>query len=318
MSIAVLGAGAFGSALAISLAQDGREVALWGRNPQVMQDMARTRLVPRLPDARLPDTVRVISDLGQINAQTLLLAVPMQTLTALLTRADMPKARHLVACCKGIDLETGRGPTALIADHQAQSTGAILTGPSFAADIAKGLPTALTIACTDPAIGKVLQDTLTTGNLRLYRSTDPVGAELGGALKNVIAIACGLVIGGGFGVSARAAAIARGMAEMQRLAQSLGAEPDTLAGLSGFGDLVLTCTSEQSRNFAFGAALGSGQPPSADTTVEGKATAIAALKLARARGIDMPITAMVSAVCAGELDVPTAMRHLMQRDLKAE
>lgn len=318
MSIAVLGAGAFGSALAISLAQDGREVTLWGRNADVMREMAQSRSVPRLPGAVLPETVRVVSDLSDFHAEALLLAVPMQTLSALLTRDDLPNAAHMVACCKGIDLETGRGPTALIADHQPQTTAAILTGPSFAADIAKGLPTALTLACTDPALGKTLQETLTTANLRLYRSTDPVGAELGGALKNVIAIACGLVIGGGFGVSARAAAIARGMAEMQRLAQSLGAEPETLAGLSGFGDLVLTCTSEQSRNFAFGAALGSGQPPSADTTVEGKATAIAALKLAKARDIDMPITAMVSAVCAGELDVPTAMRHLMQRDLKAE
>ena len=318
MSIAILGAGAFGSALAISLAQDGRAVTLWGRNPDAMREIEQGRTIPRLPDATLPPSVAVVTDLERIDAETLLLAVPMQTLSQLLKRSDFPDAKHLVACCKGIDLTTGQGPTALIATHRPDATAAILTGPSFAADIAQGLPTALTLACADAATGKTLQQTLTTTNLRLYRSADPVGAELGGALKNVIAIACGLVMGAGFGASARAAAIARGFAEMQRLAQHLGAAPDTLTGLSGFGDLVLTCTSPQSRNFAFGAALGAGHLPASGTTVEGKATATAALALARKHNIDMPITAMVSAVCAGEMNVSDAMRHLMQRELKAE
>jgi glycerol-3-phosphate dehydrogenase (NAD(P)+) len=318
MSIAILGAGAFGSALAISLAQDGRAVTLWGRNPDAMREIEQSRTIPRLPDATLPPSVAVVTDLERIDAETLLLAVPMQTLSQLLRRSDFPDAKHLVACCKGIDHTPGQVPTALIATHRPDATAAILTGPSFAADIAQGLPTALTLACADAATGKTLQQTLTTTNLRLYRSADPVGAELGGALKNVIAIACGLVMGAGFGASARAAAIARGFAEMQRLAQHLGAAPDTLTGLSGFGDLVLTCTSPQSRNFAFGAALGAGHLPASGTTVEGKATATAALALARKHNIDMPITAMVSAVCAGDMNVSDAMRHLIQRELKAE
>ena len=193
-----------------------------------------------------------------------------------------------------------------------------MTGPSFAADIAVGLPTALTLACADLEAGRSLQHLLTTQNLRIYRSTDTTGAELGGALKNVIAIACGLVIGAGLGVSARAALMARGFAEIQRLALALGADAETLTGLSGFGDLVLTCTSEKSRNFAFGADLGAGNQPKTGVTVEGRATATAALVLAKSHNIDMPITAMVSAVCDGVIDVPEAMRQLMQRELKAE
>ena len=318
MNVAVLGAGAFGSALAISLAANGERVQLWGRNPKAMEHISQTREISRLPDVRLPATVDVLSELASINADTLLLAVPMQTLSQLLTRQDFPSGVHLVACCKGIDLKSGMGPTGLIRQHYPDRIAAILTGPSFAADIARGLPTALTLACSNADAGTELQSILTTETLRLYTSTDPKGAELGGALKNVVAIACGMVIGAGLGASARAALIARGYAEMQRFAQALGAEPQTLTGLSGFGDLVLTCTSSQSRNFAFGAALGAGEVPKAGTTVEGRATAGAALALAQTHQIDMPITAMVSAVCDGAIGVPQAMRRLMQRDLKAE
>ena len=318
MNVAVLGAGAFGNALAISLAAKGVHVQLWGRNPTTMENIRQTRAIPRLPDVKLPDTVEVVQELSSIDADTLLLAVPMQTLSELLTHQKFPEGRHLVACCKGIDLKTGMGPTALINQHHPDRIAAILTGPSFAADIARDLPTALTLACKNAKAGTELQSILTTDTLRLYTSLDPKGAELGGALKNVIAIACGMVMGAGLGASARAALIARGYAEMQRFAQALGAEPQTLTGLSGFGDLVLTCTSSQSRNFAFGAALGAGEAPRAGTTVEGRATAGAALALAQTHEIDMPITAMVSAVCDGAMDIPQAMRHLMQRDLKAE
>ena len=318
MTIAVLGAGAYGSALAIALGSAGRKVQLWGRDATALTRMARSREVPRLPGVRLPEAVEVLSDLSAVSADILLLAVPMQTLSGLLTQPHLPPARYLVACCKGIDLATGEGPTALIARHRPDAVAAILTGPSFAADIARGLPTALTLACADADACLHLQHRLTTEALRLYHSADPVGAELGGALKNVIAIGCGLVMGAGLGASARAAMIARGYAEMQRLAQALGAHPETLTGLSGFGDLVLTCTSEQSRNYAHGVALGSGRPPPTGVTVEGIATARAALKLAKAHGMDMPITTMVSAVCDGALDIPGALRFLMHRDLKAE
>ncbi len=318
MRITVLGAGAFGSALAISLALGGQRVALWGRNPDRMADIARSRTIPRLPDVALPDLVDVGPDLAAIRADILLLAVPMQTLAQLLQDPAFPHASYLVACCKGIDLATLQGPTALIAAHRPDAIPAILTGPSFAADIARGLPTALTLACRDAKAGQVLQTALTTEALRLYRSTDPLGAELGGALKNVIAIGCGLVMGAGLGASARAAMIARGFAEMQRLALRLGASPETLTGLSGFGDLVLTCTSPQSRNYAHGQALGAGQTPDPARTVEGIATAKAALALAAAHDMDMPITTMVSAVCEGTLDIPGALKFLMQRELKAE
>ena len=195
---------------------------------------------------------------------------------------------------------------------------AILTGPSFAADIARGLPTALTIACADPAMCIQLQQALTTANLRLYRTGDTIGAELGGALKNVVAIASGAAIGAGLGESARAALMTRGFAEMQRLAAHFHANPETLSGLSGFGDLTLTCTSTQSRNYRLGFALGTGQPFDVSTTVEGAATARAINRLAQDRGLDLPITAAVAGLVENRLDVPSAMKALLTRPLKEE
>jgi glycerol-3-phosphate dehydrogenase (NAD(P)+) len=219
-----------------------------------------------------------------------------------------------VACCKGVDLTTLIGPASLIRKACPDAQAAILTGPSFAADIARGLPTALTLAGADQA----LQRLLSTPNLRLYRSDDVIGAELGGALKNVIAIAAGVVIGAGLGESARAALMTRGFSEMSRLALSLGAHAETLAGLSGLGDLVLTCTSAQSRNFRFGQALGAGQPFDASVTVEGAATARAAARLAAQSGIDMPITAMIAALLAERITLPQAITALLTRPLKQE
>jgi glycerol-3-phosphate dehydrogenase (NAD(P)+) len=217
-----------------------------------------------------------------------------------------------------MDVATGLGPTGLIARSCPDTTSAILTGPSFARDIALGLPTALTLACGGEAVGAALQAALSTPTLRLYRSTDPVGAELGGALKNVIAIGCGAVMGAGLGESARAALMTRGFAEMNRLAPALGARPETLAGLSGFGDLALTCTSAQSRNYRYGESLGRGADFDPAITVEGAATARAVLARARALGIDMPVTAAVVALVAGELRVTEAMDMLLSRPLKEE
>ena len=198
------------------------------------------------------------------------------------------------------------------------SSVALLTGPSFAADIARGLPTALTLACEDEDEGERLQHLLSTPVLRLYRASDVTGAELGGALKNVIAIAAGVVIGAGLGDSARAALMTRGYAEMVRLAVHLGARAETLAGLSGLGDLVLTCTSAQSRNFRYGVALGSGADFDPTITVEGAATAKAVSDLAEVQGIELPITALVAALIDGRTDLPSAIQALFSRPLKKE
>ncbi len=317
MSVSVLGAGAFGTALAISLAGKG-PVTLWARDAG---DMAKRREnTKRLPGCPFPDTLTVTDSLDQASAaKILLLAVPMQRLRSVLEdHKDALHGKHLVACCKGIELSSGVGPVSVITQTIPDATAAILTGPSFAADIARGLPTALTLACADAKAGKYLQAELTTANLRLYRTTDTIGAELGGALKNVVAIASGAAIGAGLGESARAALMTRGYAEMQRLAAHLKAEPTTLAGLSGFGDLTLTCTSEQSRNYRLGQSLGQGTPFDPSTTVEGAATARAVDALACEAALDMPITRAVAGLLDNQLDVAGAMKSLLTRPLKEE
>ncbi len=266
----------------------------------------------------LPDSVSVTNDFSTALSDVNLLAVPMQKLRGLLERHPDLDGRILIACCKGVEMGTEMGPVALLRDMVPNATPAILTGPSFAADIARGLPTALTLATPDEETGKILQQRLVSPNLRIYRTTDTVGAELGGALKNVIAIACGVAIGAGLGDSARAALMTRGFAEMQRMARALGARPETLAGLSGFGDLTLTCSSEQSRNYRFGLSLGRGESFDASVTVEGAATARATLARATTLNIDMPITAAVVAVLDGKLQIPAAMDMLLSRPPKEE
>lgn len=317
MSVSVLGAGAFGTALAISLAGKG-PVTLWARDAGDMAE--RRENAKRLPGCPFPDTLTVTDSLEQASAaEILLLAVPMQRLRSVLEdHKDALHGKHLVVCCKGIELSSGVGPVSVISQTIPDATAAILTGPSFAADIARGLPTALTLACADAKAGKYLQAELTTANLRLYRTTDTIGAELGGALKNVVAIASGAAIGAGLGESARAALMTRGYAEMQRLAAHLKAEPTTLAGLSGFGDLTLTCTSEQSRNYRLGQSLGQGTPFDPSTTVEGAATARAVDALAREAALDMPITRAVAGLLDNQLDVAGAMKSLLTRPLKEE
>lgn len=315
MSIAIIGAGAFGTALALALSANG-PVMLWGRET----GWAKGRENPRLPGVALPDAVAVTGDLAQAaDAGTLLLALPAQQLAGFLgDHAARLDGKRLVSTAKGIDLTRLTGPSALISDACPRATVAVLTGPSFAADIARGLPTALTLACADADAGRALQHALSTPVLRLYRTTDVAGAELGGALKNVIAIAAGTVIGAGLGDSARAAIITRGFAEMTRLAARLGARPETLTGLSGLGDLTLTCTSAQSRNFRFGRSLGAGADFDPTTTVEGAATARAVAALAARLGEDMPIAAMVARLAEGGVSVENAITALMTRPLKEE
>ncbi|SCM69421.1 NAD(P)H-dependent glycerol-3-phosphate dehydrogenase [Donghicola eburneus] len=317
MSVSVLGAGAFGTALAITLAERG--VTLWARDPDAATAMQKTREnATRLKGIHLPEGLTVTSDLTTAcAADTILMAVPMQSTAAFVTEnADLLRGKKLVACSKGVDLTSLRGPTAILAE--VTRAPAIITGPSFAIDIARGLPTALTLACKNPILGEELQETLSSATIRLYRSTDPVGAELGGALKNVIAIAAGAVMGAGLGESARAALITRGFAEMMRIAGPLGAIPETLMGLSGFGDLTLTCTSPTSRNYAYGFALGQGADYDPTITVEGAATARAVARLARDKDIEMPITSVVAALVEGRLDVSQGMQTLLSRPLKEE
>ncbi len=317
MSIAVLGAGAFGTALAVALARDGREVTLWARDPRDMQ--AERENAARLPGIRLPKRLRVTGDMGEVSAPVVLLATPMQALAGFLAEhAQALTGRTLVTCCKGVDLNTGLGPAGIATRACPDAQVAVLSGPGFAIDIAQGLPTALTLAGAGDT--RALQQVLATETLRLYRSADVTGVELGGALKNVVAIAAGLAMGAGLGESARAALLTRGFAEMNRFAVARGARPETLAGLSGLGDLVLTATSAKSRNYAFGLALGAGgdKAPPAGTTVEGMATARAVARLAGRAGIDMPVTKMVVAVLEGQLTLDQAREALLARPLKEE
>lgn len=319
--IGIAGGGAFGTALGVALAGAGREVRLWARDPAQVAEMAGNRENRRhLPGHALPDGLSPVAEIAALSgAEAILLAVPMQALRQLATAEAGVLAPHrLVACCKGVELGTTLGPAELLAEVLPGATVAILTGPSFAHDIARGLPTALTLASADEAAGEDLQALISTPALRLYRTADIVGAELGGALKNVIAIACGAAMGAGLGESARAALMTRGFAEMNRMAVALGADPATLAGLSGFGDLALTCTSEGSRNYRRGLALGRGDAFDPAVTVEGAATARAVAQRAARLGVEMPITEAVVSLLEGRLDVAQAMHMLLSRPLRAE
>ncbi len=320
MTIAVIGAGAFGTALACALADGGHEVLLWSRSAQQAKTSAAMRTAPRLPGIALPKSVSPIGNLATAaNAEILLLAVPAQKTAKFLTKhaSQLPKV-PLVLCAKGIDLQSFQLQTDIAATHAPNHAVAVLTGPGFATEIAQGLPTALTLACEDTALGKTLQRHLSTDRLRLYLSTDTIGAQLGGALKNVIAIGAGIVIGAGLGESARAALMTRGFAEMRRLGMAMGGLDETFNGLSGLGDLALTCASPMSRNFAQGLAIGAGETQGSGKTVEGIATAQAACALAKRHGIDMPVAQVVAAILARKITVNEAMDALLTRPLKQE
>ncbi|WBU60385.1 NAD(P)H-dependent glycerol-3-phosphate dehydrogenase [Paracoccus albus] len=311
--IGIIGAGAFGTALAVALCGT-QQVTLWGRR------LRKERQVPQLPGVGIPDAVQLTGSLAAAtaNRDPLVLALPAQALRGFLSaHGHLLDGRWLVNTAKGIDLETGESPSTLIRSSCPTARIATLTGPSFAADIARGMPTALTLA-SDESDLETLQRDLSTPVLRIYRSDDLRGAELGGALKNVVAIAAGVAIGAGLGDSARAALITRGFAEMVRLATTLGARPETLAGLSGLGDLVLTSTSDLSRNFRYGHALGAGQTFDSSITVEGAATAQAVSVLAQRRDIAMPIADAVAALAQGHAGVAETMENLMSRPLKEE
>ncbi|WP_018633388.1 NAD(P)H-dependent glycerol-3-phosphate dehydrogenase [Neomegalonema perideroedes] len=321
--IAVLGAGAFGTALAMVVAESGASPVLWGRAPERMREMRRVREnAAHLPGLRFPASLRITEEIGEaLGAEgaeggVALLAVPTQALRGLLRTHRAALAGHmLVTCCKGVERGTGLLPTEVVESEIPGARTAVLTGPSFAADIASGKPTALTLATRDPE-GESLQAALSAGALRLYLSDDPVGAQLGGALKNVVAIGAGMAIGGGFGESARSALMTRGFAEMVRYAARKKARRETLFGLSGFGDLVLTCTSTQSRNYRHGLAFGAGRLSQENATVEGVMTAYAVSEAAADE--DLPVTHMVSALLKGALPMEEAVERLLSRPLRRE
>jgi glycerol-3-phosphate dehydrogenase (NAD(P)+) len=317
----VIGAGAWGTALASTLAGNG-PVTLWAREADVVAAINTSRENPVfLPGIPLPAGITATTNLADMaGCDIILLVVPAQHLRSVLASAAFPATTPLVLCAKGIEA----GSHALMVDVARASVSnpiAILSGPSFAAEVARGLPCAITLACADPALGERLVTAMARPTFRLYQSDDVVGAEIGGAVKNVLAIACGVVEGAGLGLNARAALIARGFAEMTRFGIARGARAETLAGLSGLGDLVLTCSSENSRNFRLGVGLGQGRPLAdllaGPAVAEGAATAPVLVEAARAAGVEMPISEAVAALLAGA-PVGQTITALLSRPLKAE
>jgi glycerol-3-phosphate dehydrogenase (NAD(P)+) len=323
-TIGVAGAGAWGLALANAAARAGRRVILWGRSPEAMQRLGETRQSAYLPGTILADEVVVSANIGDLaQCQAALVVVPAQhtRIVARQLAEILPHEAPLTACAKGIELGSDLFMTEVLAQAAPRRPVAILSGPSFAADVAAGQPTAVTLACADESRAQALAGALNSSSFRLYHSTDVRGVEIGGAAKNVLAIACGVATGLGLGPSANAALIARGFAELSRFGSAFGARPQTLMGLSGLGDLVLTCTSPQSRNFSFGVALGRGRSAAeagAGKLAEGAITVRALLEMARARSVEMPIAASVGAVINGEQDVRAAVGALLTRPLRAE
>lgn len=323
-TIGVLGAGAWGTALAQMLSSDGRAVLLWAREAELVAKInADHRNTFYLPSAQLNPAIRATGNLAELARLDVLLAVtPAQRMGAVLRGMSTPP-RHLVICCKGIEAESGRLMNEVAAAAAPASQVAVLSGPTFAHEVADGLPTAVTLACSEgEAQWEELAPAIARPAFRPYYSDDVTGAEIGGAVKNVLAIACGVVDGLRLGQNARAALIARGYAEMLRFGEALGGRAETLAGLCGLGDLVLTCSSTASRNFSLGKALGEGQPPVAlladrRTVAEGAHTAPVLHRLAEERGIAMPITAAVVRLLEGA-PARAVVTGLLARPLRAE
>ncbi|PJK29863.1 NAD(P)H-dependent glycerol-3-phosphate dehydrogenase [Minwuia thermotolerans] len=318
--IGVVGAGAWGAALAQCAAQADHPVVLWGRDPARMAAIAESRRHPRLEGMRLDRRVECVADMAALApAAAVVLAVPAQTLRPVLAalagvlRPDAPA----VIAAKGIERESAMTMPEVVSDLDPRRPVAVLSGPTFAGELARGLPAAATLACRDIALAEELAAVFHGVNLRLYASDDVTGAALGGAVKNVLAIAAGAVIGAGLGSNARAGVIARGLAEMTRLGEAMGARTDTLAGLSGLGDLVLSCTDSQSRNFSFGHALARGETPDGQL-VEGALTVGPLLARAARHGADMPIAEAVDAVVNQGAPLDRVIARLLARPGRRE
>ena len=318
--IGVVGGGAWGTALAQTAARAGRSVTLWEYDAVNAAHLADKRESKFLPGVKLNDAIAVTVDLGVVaRNEAILLVVPAQAMRATLTALApvIAPGTPLIACAKGIERGTHKFMTEIVAECAPAALPAILSGPSFAADVARGLPTAVTIAAADADVAHALAHAMNAGTFRPYHSTDVRGVELGGATKNVLAIAAGIVSGRGLGASALAAMTTRGFAELVRFGRACGAKTETMMGLSGLGDLILTCGTPQSRNFSFGVALGRGEAPSGKLA-EGVFTAPVLLEMARDNGVDMPISEAVAAVLAGVVSVDAAIESLLTRPLKSE
>jgi glycerol-3-phosphate dehydrogenase (NAD(P)+) len=323
-AVVVLGAGAWGTALAVQAARAGLAVSLWARDPARAADIAAARENARhLPGVRLDPAIAVAANLSVLHgAAFAIVAVPAQHMRAVLERLPA-KAPPLVVAAKGVEQGTLRLPLELVGELWPGRPAAVLSGPNFAHEVAAGLPAAAVVASRDAALRERVGDLLGTPGFRLYGSDDPVGAQVGGAAKNVIAIAAGAVIGAGLGENARAALVTRGLAELARLAVALGGRAETASGLSGLGDLLLTATGPASRNTALGMALGRGltleQALAGKVSVaEGAATAPAIVARAGAAGVELPICAAVAELLAGRLTVPEAMGRLLSRPRRDE
>ena len=326
-TVGVIGAGAWGTALAQTCVRGGLDVRLWAREPEVAEAVNaehRNRLF--LPEIELDPGIAATTDLAGMGSADLLLAVvPAQHLRSTLTGLA-PHLRHgqpVVLCAKGIEQGSLKLMSQVLDEAAPQACPVVLSGPSFAGEVARGLPTAVTLACPNEELGQTLAETLSTPTFRPYWSSDIVGAEAGGAVKNVLAIACGIVEGRGLGRSAHAAIITRGFAELTRLAVALGGEAATVAGLCGLGDLVLTCSSPQSRNMSVGLALGRGMSLAEAlagklSVAEGVASAPAVRALSEKLDVETPICEATAAVLAGEIDLDTAIGGLLARPLRSE
>jgi glycerol-3-phosphate dehydrogenase (NAD(P)+) len=322
--IAVLGGGAWGTALALTCARAGRQVMLWEYEPDNAASLEQKRESRFLPGVRLDNGIEITRDLAETaSSNAILVVVPAQAMRSVITSLAKSniEGTPLIACAKGIEHGTHKFMTEIIAECAPKASPAILSGPSFAADVAHGLPTAVTIAAADGKVALDLAHALNAGTFRPYHSTDVRGVELGGATKNVLAIAAGIVTGKGLGASASAALTTRGFAELVRFGKACGAKTETMMGLSGLGDLILTCGTPQSRNFSCGLALGKGEKP--ETAAHGKLaegvfTAPVLLEMAREKNVEMPISAAVAAVLAGKMRVDEAIESLLTRPLKSE
>jgi glycerol-3-phosphate dehydrogenase (NAD(P)+) len=319
-SIIVIGAGAWGTALAGVAARAGRDVVLFARNADLAARIGTTRVNPKLSGVPLEANVRVTNDLDlAARADVILIATPAQHLRAAVTALapHLVAATPVIAAAKGIERGSHKFMTEVIAEAAPTAIPAILSGPSFAEDVARGLPTAVTLAAQDETLASALVQALGSATFRPYHTSDIRGVEIGGAAKNVLAIAAGIVVGRKLGASAQAALTTRGFAEMTRLGRACGARSETMSGLSGLGDLILTCSSPQSRNFALGAALGRGEarPPG---LAEGEFTAPVLIELAVSQNVDMPVSSAVAAILSGAATIDEAIEGLLTRPFKAE
>jgi glycerol-3-phosphate dehydrogenase (NAD(P)+) len=320
-SVAVIGAGAWGTALANIAARAGRDVMLYARNAEAAARMNETRQNPKLPGVAFDSRITITSDVASAaRADIILLATPAQNLREAVTAlaSGLAAATPLIACAKGIERGSHKFMTEVIAEAAPNAVPAILSGPSFASDVARGLPTAVTLAATDDALASALVQALGSSTFRPYHTSDVRGVEIGGAAKNVLAIAAGIVVGKQLGASAQAALTTRGFSELVRLGRACGARPETMSGLSGLGDLILTCSSPQSRNFSLGIALGRGMRPARDKLAEGEFTAPVLIELAASKNVDMPVSNAVAAILRGATTIDEAIENLLTRPFRAE